>query len=181
MKCQQCGKEFEVPYPSLAKKRQFCSRTCASTARRGAGNPSWKGGTSGTITRVCENCGREYEGRRRHESKYCSRKCAAAVNLTTPEKHPRWKGGGVTRVCQQCGQEFKVRRCFVEKGGGLYCSRECSTKAFSANHRETFVCETCGKKVEAAVSKAKTRRYCSRECYQRARKAKVGGLPVVAP
>ena len=121
--CQQCGKEVEVPYPCHAKKRKYCSTTCFGLARRGAGNPSWKGGP---VTRACDNCGKKYTSKRSANSKFCSQKCTAAVNLTTPEKHPRWRGGGVERVCQSCGKGFKVPRCLVEKGGGLYCSKDCS-------------------------------------------------------
>lgn len=82
-----------------------------------------------------------------------------------------FQGGGVDRVYQSCGKEFKVLRCVVERDEGLYCSKACFTKAFSASRWEAFVCETGGKEVETTVSTAKRRRHCSRECYQEARES----------
>lgn len=45
--CQNCGKEFQVT-PAQAKKRKYCSRSCACQARRLPPN------------RVCANCGKPF-------------------------------------------------------------------------------------------------------------------------
>ena len=41
--CPQCGKKFSGRRSQI-KRKKFCSRTCMAIARRGSGNPVWKGG-----------------------------------------------------------------------------------------------------------------------------------------
>jgi very-short-patch-repair endonuclease/endogenous inhibitor of DNA gyrase (YacG/DUF329 family) len=66
MTCSYCGKKFEVR-ESLAKSRKFCSRECASLARRKK------------VKMVCSACGREFEADewlvRKGYGKFCSREC----------------------------------------------------------------------------------------------------------
>lgn len=51
----------------------------------------------------------------------------------------------VKRICPVCGKEFEVFPCKIKRGGGKYCSKECSAKA--QRNKVEVICSTCGKHV----------------------------------
>jgi hypothetical protein len=169
--CQECGKMFEV-YPSRSKRGvvKYCSQTCYSKAQSkkntGVNNPSWKGGK---ITKVCEECGKEFEKFpaiiKSGGGRYCSIECKgkAASKKYIGEKSHFWKGGKITRICKACGIEFKKSPSDTKNGKGQYCSKACMIKALSAY--ETRICEECRKEYK---TKESTQKYCSRMCMGKA-------------
>lgn len=72
VKCGLCGKEHYVrPGRIAAGRGKFCSRECASKARRNEANEA-----------VCEWCGISFRKKGRPQ-KYCSRSCAATAAHTS--------------------------------------------------------------------------------------------------
>ena len=72
LKCQECGKYFEVPHYDK-DKRKFCSRTCGSR------NQNRKRMTRRIVTKNCEYCGEEFTrtvARTKKDPRYCCTDCA---------------------------------------------------------------------------------------------------------
>ena len=67
------------------------------------------------VTRVCRNCGKEYETFPSIRLQFCCKKCSNA-----------FKDQKVTIVCQQCGKEERVSPSNADK---KYCSKSCATTA----------------------------------------------------
>jgi uncharacterized C2H2 Zn-finger protein len=72
----------------------------------------------------------------------------------------------IKRKCENCGITFYTSKCYVERGGGKYCSRECF------GGKIEIKCEKCGKKIKRYKSWIKhanaEHQYCSKECANRA-------------
>lgn len=165
--CMNCGKEFEE---EKWRERKYCSLECACQARRGNKNAAWKGGK---VTRRCLQCGQEFQTwlltLSRGHGTFCSRSCAAKAR--TGEKNPNWKGGKQSRACEMCGKEFEV---FPYIGNnpkqGRFCSRDCANRWISESRdpdrggKISIVCKVCGKEFETYLSRANTRKLCSKEC-----------------
>lgn len=45
------------------------------------------------------------------------------ITLARMKDETKWEN----RVCKQCGKEFGVRKIYIERGGGKFCSKSCST------------------------------------------------------
>lgn len=69
----------------------------------------------------------------------------------------------VSVICGGCGEEFKAKPSETKRGKGNYCSRKCYFDWRRKNR--TISCEKCGESFERHNAK---RRYCSRECFNRA-------------
>lgn len=150
--CPSCGKAFWY-YKSWPRK--YCSRVCASRA---------------TVTtnlsvkllepKYCEQCGELITKKTRQaRDRFCSQKCFgvwSSANVVG-SAHPSYKEK-VECICRGCGKAFSTYPCWVEKGGGLYCSKVCRRT------RVTKPCETCGNAYEVAANEAPTSRFCSRRC-----------------
>ena len=61
-----------------------------------------------------------------------------------------------------CGKTFKVKNYLVEKGFGLYCSRECQHTTYPP--KIDINCKQCGKKFKIWPSKIKLIKFCSKVC-----------------
>jgi hypothetical protein len=63
-------------------------------------------------------------------------------------------------VCEGCDSNFQVYPSVIRKGGGKFCSRQCTKKG------EQRTCPTCGSSFHARLSAIKKGegRYCSRVC-----------------
>lgn len=138
------------------------------------------------ITKICEQCGREYRifPSRASKSRFCSKECAyiwQSENIRG-ENHQNWKGGKVVKTCKYCGEEYTVKR---RGNNSHFCSRECSGKWYSENARGenspswaggkiTKVCEYCGEEYMVAPSLSK-QRFCSRECMGKWRSENIRG------
>jgi very-short-patch-repair endonuclease len=78
-------------------KKRFCTQQCSARV-------PWRRVELGT--KVCEECGQEYEPNDRHHFKtqrYCSRKCSQAAYSRA--KRSEWE----QRPCAVCGETFGVR------------------------------------------------------------------------
>lgn len=71
------------------------------------------------VTKVCDYCGKEYEGLPRKTARFCSNKCKSAW---------RRKVGldNETRTCAYCGKEFKTNKYSKTK----CCSKSCSKRLY---------------------------------------------------
>lgn len=116
-KCLQCGKTFEVAYPSFARK--FCSKSCSSIYK-------WNHTKRNLLKFTCEICGKEFEvpksDHRIKEGKlvkYCSKKCMGEGQ----------KRGSLVN-CPVCGKVFYTTR-------NVFCSQDCARKhrADNYNHK----------------------------------------------
>lgn len=64
-----------------------------------------------TVTRICQQCGKDYRTPERNRPKYCTIQCAGAANRN-----------GEDRSCQHCGTTFY---CHPSTPNRKYCSRSC--------------------------------------------------------
>lgn len=107
--CKECGAEFHVRPARIASGRgKFCSRECASAARKVEGD-----------TRQCAWCGREFVTKSGTQ-KYCSRSCSAVAVHAATQMRPA--GGG--RKCACCGRLFMPR-----EAGARFCGEECRERS----------------------------------------------------
>lgn len=81
------------------------------------------------ITKICENCGREFKVIRCRENtaKYCCKKCANES-----------KRASNNVVCSFCGNPFHMKNSQINRYSrnlGIFCSRECASKAKEIYYR----------------------------------------------
>jgi len=115
------------------------------------------------ITRICEQCGKEYETRK-PKQKYCSKKCGGEA---FSDKFKGINTHGIkpnSYVCKHCGKAFTPKA----SDRITYCSRECSFEDKKAKPREPKekqininICVVCSKEFEGKTKKSKC---CSDEC-----------------
>lgn len=81
--------------------------------------------------RPCQNCGETFQPKAYENVTYCSKSCAASVNVSAQWAAWRsaWESENVGaacpipwRDCQECGQEF------YRRPSGLYCGDDCRTR-----------------------------------------------------
>lgn len=80
----------------------------------------------------------------------------------------------VKRKCKYCGTEFETWPCWIRKGGGKFCSRECSTtwrRIYGKRGKDSpkwtrveKVCEQCDESFWAIHCRKDTARFCSLIC-----------------
>lgn len=89
-----------------------------------------------------------------------------------PVREPRWEGEDNT-ICQYCGKALFNARTGRKK---RFCDKECRRKWWNENRDKakpgadaiyTFVCFNCGKEFTSYGNP--NRKYCSHECFVRAR------------
>ena len=124
--CPVCQKLFFVLKTN--KKQKCCSPECSRQGRR-----------KGKII-ICETCKKEfYVHPCREDARFCSHTCSAKAHSgkNNPmygthrcgKDAPMWgKFNRVKRKCLECSKEFETFPSEIKKGGGKYCSRECSNK-----------------------------------------------------
>jgi uncharacterized Zn-finger protein len=156
-KCLECGKEFKVPQWKIKKGEGiYCSRKCAGIAK------------SNKLRKelICGFCGKLFKVPAHvvKTRKYCSFECYQnQKNLELDEKK-------IERICKGCGKKFKVPQSVLKKGGGKYCSRECSKATL------TIQCGYCGKDYVTTKSAVKYgRKYCGNECRDKAQSERISG------
>jgi len=66
MKCQYCGKDYEIPR-FLSEGSRFCSNNCKSAWRRKAGLDN--------VETTCIVCGKKFFTNKYNSAKYCSAEC----------------------------------------------------------------------------------------------------------
>lgn len=73
-------------------------------------------------TRICQQCGKEFEARADYSQKYCSYDCYYQSMRTGRKKYPR--------TCQYCGKDYQGRT-----PDSKYCSAKCQNLArMGKNH-----------------------------------------------
>jgi len=70
------------------------------------------------------------------------------------------KRNRVECVCKGCGKDFTVPPSTIRKGGGKYCSRDCTK---TGENRECPVCSTSFYVTQSTIRKGEGT-YCSRKC-----------------
>ncbi len=84
----------------------------------------------------------------------------------------------MNRICLICRKGFSVYPSYVERGGGLYCSRACKNKAQSARMKAEppektphwkggkikVLCANCGKEFDLKPCLVKANNFCSKNC-----------------
>jgi len=137
---------------------------------------------AGKVTKRCEICNVEFMVNpsvdKRGGGRFCSRGCYAQWLSVTQigENHPMWDGGGVEKVCEICKNTFLVPKSTDKRGGGKYCSRECTREAQklirgpdhpSWKPKVKCVCQICKKEFELHESSVLGGEgtCCSRKCH----------------
>jgi DNA-directed RNA polymerase subunit RPC12/RpoP len=84
----------------------------------------------------------------------------------------------VKRICKTCGKEFAISSGKIEKGWGIYCSKDCRGKAERGENSPNYVrikciCKNCGKEFLCTPSSIKNKKelYCSTECRTKYKKS----------
>lgn len=128
------------------------------------------------MLKICEVCGKEYEGK--SFSKYCSPKCKKKKNNATAQKKrsekrkQEWEQLEHIKQCPVCGKEFELKQTHRTQ---KYCCAECRKKAerlyghkretdlvykdkvrFDGNRakaleRDEYTCTICGAKKDLVV------------------------------
>jgi hypothetical protein len=108
--CLQCGRTFELPYPSSEQK--FCSRWCYHQSRK-----------FGPIQKTCPQCGRTFQVLRSYPAKrFCSRECywASMRTSVTREELDYWYnelGEDTEQIGRRLGINGRTLRDIMEKFG----------------------------------------------------------------
>lgn len=116
LKCQYCGKEFQV-IPERKNTAKYCSWECQILARKGKERKP-------ELRRYCVVCGKRFLPKytqRKHEGwgKYCSMEC-----------YNKARASDVELKCDYCGKTFVRKRYRLKKNAKHhYCSVECRNKA----------------------------------------------------
>lgn len=114
--CNQCGISFDV-YPSVIAKGggQYCSSKCFGIVK------------SARISRKCKTCNKAMVLKPASPIKFCSRACSVIANTM---RRPR--------LCKVCGAGFETIPTRIDRGLGLYCSRQCGWVAKRRDIEERF-------------------------------------------
>ena len=105
-----------------------------------------------SINKLCQTCGKEYSIRvdRADKSKYCSRPCKQ-VDSRDQESH----------ICKNCGKSFSDKASQER----MFCSKKCQ---YVHKHNHALIkaiCIFCKNEFDILSFEAKTRIYCSDECW----------------
>lgn len=122
--CKICGKEF-VFYPDKIHKGLYCSRECYFKSRWGKGRK---------ITKVCKECGKQFNSYQASNQKFCSKECANRWRENKPLIKRRNR---ITKKCDWCGKEFS-RPASNFHSIHFFCCHSCSAKWWAEYglHRE---------------------------------------------
>ena len=114
--------------------------------------------TSKPVT-ACEVCGNPLKSGK----SFCSPKCRGLFR----------KQSRVNCVCAQCGKEFWKYPSEIKRGGGSYCSNQCT--GIARTTKVECFCERCGKSffVKPAHLKAGKGKFCGNECAGLAKRNRV--------
>lgn len=182
VKCDYCGKTIKK-WPCELKDNNYCSRECSNKAntKKGAENPSWKGGK---VQKTCTVCGKTFEvyPYREDEAEFCSRDCARKSWSQQREEIERIQriAKGVEKLehmkaqleCDKCGKN--IRKYPSEIYEHNFCSMECRSKWLGNKlkgensplwkSKIPKTCENCGSEFFVKPSREDAR-FCSHECY----------------
>ena len=108
---------------------------------------------------ICECCGKEYISKKK-KSRWCSWDC-------------RRKAGSIEHKCDCCGKTHKVinynyQRYLNGEIHHLCCSRACAD--IMNRTQAQLICEHCGKPFNIYNCFRNIQKYCSRSCYEAARR-----------
>jgi endogenous inhibitor of DNA gyrase (YacG/DUF329 family) len=156
LKCQNCGKKFEVYF--CRRNAKFCSLECRYK--------SMIGNHIKQITRIkkqCPLCNKIFEVKKSHKDKrkFCSLECYNKTRMKNAE----------IKICPICGKKFRVKAS--ERLIRHYCSLKCCYNARKGTNFHTLIlkikqkCLECGTVFEVFPCKIKQNKakYCSKQCY----------------
>lgn len=107
--CDWCGQEFERK-KSQIKDNNYCCRSCLGKANAERFRIK--------RIKVCDNCGREFEGINKHRSRnkhfFCSQECS---NVFREKK--------IYVPCDWCGKLIYKKRSDVERNQHNFCDQGC--------------------------------------------------------
>lgn len=120
-----------------------------------------------TDKKKCPRCGKEFEPSSKFQ-KFCCKDCHYQHTLEQNRSRTAAKLAKMVKICECCGAEFTPK-----KVNQKYCCPACANKGYYAKLNEErrqmraeATCVICGK----PTNRAKTIKYCSKECYIEARK-----------
>ena len=124
---------------------------------------------------TCLVCGRRYyrPPGTLETAKACSRECWIEWRRgKNPRNEPAIRTQPIERPCAWCDRPFTTNLSVLDRGGGLYCSRECYW-ADKPGHHVVQTCEWCKKTFQLPPKRLfHTRgRFCSRDCFHAAQQA----------
>lgn len=164
IQCATCGKSFDK-YKKEADKftNNFCNKQCYYEWMRS--NPKNNPNYSGGVYRVCDYCGNGLtylKPSRNNGLRFCSKQCSDKYHVN--DKAPKWAGGKIKKTCSICKKIFYVIKGEIERGAGIYCSKECQSGG--RKNGRNVKCSVCGKEIYRSKSQLKNREniVCSDKC-----------------
>ena len=146
-KCPQCGTEFAHRYTGI---NRFCSTACSNKAR----------GFLPPATYTCETCGCEFTRIINRKYTYCSPQCRG---IGIAKKNQTVRDATESLICAcGCNQPLPRKRSY-DYGTGR---PQRFLPYHKARIRVDIPCAGCGNIFQLTPWEAKTRTYCSRECYR---------------
>jgi hypothetical protein len=160
-----------------------------------------KGGSHRPVITKCDGCGIIKIKERRRSALLCSgcarqgyptseeTKCKIRASLKGVQHTKERKrnnsighggiGGKIKRKCKMCGGGCEVDKCQVEKGQGLFCSRECYINYQKGNSiKVKTICDYCGKIIYRDPSKMQHKlhgTFCTSACYDKWQRKNIHG------
>lgn len=140
-----------------------------SANKCGENNPKWVP----KVCVTCEQCGSPFEvlesRLKYYPARFCSLKCSNEWKKTglIGKNNPNSKDL-IIKICKNCNKEFGIRQGRINRGEGIFCSRECHFEWMRKNkigkkpNKKHFVCAFCGK--DFLSFPGSNRKYCSMSC-----------------
>lgn len=116
------------------------------------------------INYTCLNCGKEFQGKKSANRKFCCKKCSDEYRKG--KENPKLSKK-IEVTCAYCGKKEMVPPCRAKKY--ICCSKECLGEYRKASHKGQIecVCPVCGTTFwvkPSRVKRVKTTICCSKEC-----------------
>lgn len=111
------------------------------------------------IEKECPNCGKIFKSEKWRKQKFCSVACTS--QYYGKKRKIEFQQN---RICEECGKVFTVRKGDKDRFCSPDCARKNMVRKRDEGKRVWWECSICHKKLYLQRSRAKIRKYCSKEC-----------------
>ena len=161
--CPICKKTF---WYNTSMPLIYCSRSCARIADAEKPNRPPQLGPHPKLKLQCDYCGqtifRGHSEIQKRDHHFCSQSCFGKWLSAYKVGKEHHSYSSTECIFKKCGKTFAVQPNELERGYGVFCSRQCKHDY----GRVYTICEQCGKDITVAKSQQEryTMSFCSIEC-----------------